>query len=151
MALRFHFGSLPSHTHVWMYVYVCVHEYVYVLQLHIKNAPNAQSPEDVCFASFFLDFFDADHIENLYRICYNIASVFCVSDILAVRPVGSQLPDQGSNPATAPPPPRRQWKAESQPLDFQGSPYLLYFEYFFLGTNFNSMFSTVFATDLLKH
>ena len=73
---------------------------------------------------FFSDFLDADQFERLYCIWYNIAPVFCASGTLAVRPRGSQLSDQRSNP----PPPASCTGGQSQPLDFQGSLSLLYFE-----------------------
>ena len=49
------------------------------------------------FFSRFFFFFDVDPFQSLHWICYNIASVLCLGP-LAVRQVGYQLPDQGSNP-----------------------------------------------------
>ena len=54
------------------------------------------------FLSFFLSFFFKIFgwvwtIFSLYWTCYNIVSIFCFG-LLTTRHVGSQLPDQGSNP-----------------------------------------------------
>ena len=48
------------------------------------------------FLSFFF-FLMQTILKVLHWICYNIDSVLCFG-LLAVRHVGSQLPDQGSNP-----------------------------------------------------
>ena len=45
-------------------------------------------------------FFNVDHFQSLYSICYHTASVLHFN-FLAMRPVVSQLPDQESNPYPA--------------------------------------------------
>ena len=45
----------------------------------------------------FWRFFDVDHLQHFYWICYNVVSVFCFS-FLASRHVKSLLPDQELNP-----------------------------------------------------
>ena len=94
------------HIHVCgcMCLCVCMSMFIFYSCI-LKMPPMLSHLKMFVLLLFFLDFFNADHFESLYRICYNIASVFCVLDILAVRSVGSQLPDQGSNPTTAAPRP----------------------------------------------
>ena len=49
------------------------------------------------FFFYYSIFFDVDHFKTLYWIYFNVVSVLCFG-FLAVRHVGSQLPNQGSNP-----------------------------------------------------
>ena len=53
--------------------------------------------------------------KSLYWICYNIPFVLCF-DFLDMKHMGSQLPNQGTNPQ----PPH--WEMKCQSLDHQGSP-----------------------------
>ena len=66
------------------------------------------------------------HFECLYWACYNIASTLCFG-FLGHRPVGSLLPDQGSNLHPL------HWKVTSQPLDGWGS--LLLFNFWIQQTS----------------
>ena len=54
-----------------------------------------------CFRFFFFFFLCGPCFKSLFWICCNIASVLCF-DFLAVRHVGSLLPDQESNPHSPP-------------------------------------------------
>ena len=69
---------------------------------------------------FFKDFLkNVGHFRSLHWVCYNIAPVPCFG-LLAPTHVGSWLPYQGMNPHPL------HWKAKSQPLDCQGSPWPIF-------------------------
>ena len=81
----------------------------------------------LCFAFFFLNCFwgwgrDVGHFKSLCWLCYSTVSFLCFGIFFffffAVRHMGSQFPDQGSNPHPL------HLKATSSPLDHQGSPCL---------------------------
>ena len=61
------------------------------------NHGNGDAQESLLLIYFFKDFFDVDHFESLYQICYIITSVY----ILAFWHVGILAPQPGTEP-TAP-------------------------------------------------
>ena len=62
-------------------------------------------------------------VERLYILCilFSIFTfIYLAGSVVALRHVGSYFPNQGLSPHPL------HWKADSSPLDHQGSPYILY-------------------------
>ena len=82
--------------------------------------PKHEMSPDCCALVLFLNlkkkFFSIQFLFlSCYWICYHIASVLCFV-FLAMRHMGSYLPEQGLNPHLP------HWKAQPQPADCQGRP-----------------------------